>query len=461
MFVDEDLQKSTFEQSSERGSSTLHNILLEQKEKLLRNARRKKRQLRQTWFRFYFVLRKEKVVEAQRHYGNTKNRKIEGICDIAGHYCSNLLGLDQIITRIGTESKKFIAPLVNSEARQVETPTNKQLEDRTAEIYSYNFDFTNCMNIIAQDVNRMISNVTNFEIINAETDNSTHPIDDIAKEAIENMNIITAPLNMKKIEKPLSDLNQDMFIFTAFSSYEAIADGAATLAVSDIDFAGIRLGSIQNSVVPRLRPFLRLAFPRWDNEVELTIDRGDTLDPNSITSFFDTKTDTTSTTFIDGIYANEAKEMLGETQPLIDELVDELFPMVLEDEIYKEIVPEQFFGDIIEPPAVLVSRDLNQDITDSMSFIDEELHKSLVQFYGNKLGVSGVVDKLSSFQVNYFDSMLKKKVAESTFHHLSVLTPFLKGAADAKRHKMEGTDASSLTRKWKDQMMNKIREFLD
>lgn len=459
MFVDDDGQRSTFEQSSEKGSSTLHNILLEQREKLLRNARRKKRQLRQTWFRFYFVLRKAHVMDQQRKYDSTKNRKIDHICDNAGRYCSDFLGLDQIIAKIGNVSKKFVAPLVNAEAKQVKAPTPKEIEQSAADVYSYNFDFSNALSKVANTVDQRISNISNFELITSKSETSNKPINDIVEEAVKNLKIQTAPLNSKEIVEPLSQFSQDTFIFTPFASYEAIADGAAVFAIESLDFTGKALAPMQNTVIPRLRPFLRLAFPRWDNEVELAIDRDITIGSDPIVSIHETYSETTLTS--DSIYGAEAKEMLGETQPLIDELVESLFPMFLEDEIYKQISLKDTFDDMLEPPAALIARDLNQDIDDSMSFIDEAIHDSLIKFCGEKIGVRTVIDRVSKFQKDFLKQMLAKKVAESTFHHLSVVTPYLKGAADAKRHKIEGYDYQSQTRKWKEQMMNSIRAFLD
>ena len=101
---------------AENGSSQLRQILLQQKEKLAKNARRKKRKLRQNWYKFYLFLRQQRLLHYESTLAQSKNRKIEQICDIAANYVLDHFTLDPIVGKVGKETKSFFKPLCNVES---------------------------------------------------------------------------------------------------------------------------------------------------------------------------------------------------------------------------------------------------------------------------------------------------------------------------------------------------------
>ena len=96
-----------------------------------------------------------------------------------------------------------------------------------------------------------------------------------------------------------------------------------------------------------------------------------------------------------------------------------------------------------------------------MVFMDDELRFGRVKFCAEKMGVGACAERIKAINGDLLKQNIARNVTELTFDRLRLVSPFLKGAADAKRHKLEGDDAASMARRWKDEMMNRIRAFLD
>jgi hypothetical protein len=441
----------------ENSASNLRNILLKQKEKLAKNAKKKKRFFRQKWHELYIELRRRHVAAEARNENRKRSRKIERFCVEASNFVLANISFDPIIEKTAARTDDFFMPLKNVGAKEFRVPKQDELVNNLSQLFAYNFDFSRDTHPVAAGIAKKVEDFGRFELIRREPLDLDDVDPSIPERAAENMDIICAPIDSRQEARGLLNFSQDMLLFTKVSSMDAIADVAANIAVSKLDLEKSCAQTFDSTVLPQMRPFLRLAFPRWDNDVELTIDRGDTLDPDSITTFFNEKTETIS----DPTYLAEANEMLGDTEALIDEFSNAILPIQLKDYIYDAIGIEDLLDGFPQEPAALIANDPNQDIIHSMGFVDEELRNGLAEFCGSHIRVDDVIQKISSIQLSLFKQNVANSVALLTFGNLSTITPFLKGAADVKRHKMDYKDSSSLTRKWKDEMMNKIRQFLD
>ena len=456
MYFDEN-DDSQFSQT-ENGTSALHQILLEQKEKLAKNARRKKRKLRQNWYKFYLFLRQQRIAQFESKLNQSKNRKIEQICDIAANFVVENFSLDPIVGKVSSKTQDFFKPLENVEAQNARIPKQEDLVASIASVFAYHLDFSKTANPIARNVGKVVRNFSDFELITKPPLDLDEIDPDIPRRAVENMNIVCAPIDSRKEAEGIFNFTQDNLLFNEVSSMEAIANVAANIAVANVGFEHECLPQFGGTVLPQLRPFLRVAFPRWDNEVELTLDRGDTLDPDSITTWFNEKTPEIK----EPKYLSEAREMLGDTDEMVKDFADRILPNQMKDILFKAIGLEDVLDEYPIQPAVLVSTDPDQSVRHSMTFIDEEMRVGLVKFCADHIGVYEAAEKIKGIGGDLYKQNIKRQVAQLTFDTLGALTPFLKGAADVKRHKLEGgNDAASLTRRWKDEMMNKIRAFLD
>ena len=445
-------------QEDDNSSSNLRNILLKQKEKLAKNARKKKRIFRQKWYEFYIELRRQRLSSYERKLNQTRSQKIEQICENASNFVLANLTLDPIVEKAATKTKDFFMPLKNVEAQAFRIPDCFELVDSLSRVFAYHMDFTDDTQKVAESAAKKAEDIHNFELIRRETTDLEDVDPNIPMKAAEHMDIVCAPTSVKEEVKGILNFSQDMLLFTEVSSMDAIADVAANIAISKFGLEKGCAQSFESTVLPQMRPFLRLAFPRWDNDVELTIDRGDTLDPDSITTFFNEKPQETKK---NPLYLEDAQEMLGDTEDLINEFSNAILPLQVNDSIYSAIGIEELLDSFPEEPAVLVANDPNQDVSHSLSFIDEELRNGLVGFCGDHMGIDEAIDKISNAQLSLFQQNIAKRVSLLTFGNIATLTPYLRGAAETKRHKTDYNDSLSLARKWKDEMMNKIRQFLD
>lgn len=458
--LDDSQDLSELSRNVQSGNATLHDLLLAQKEKLIKNAKRKKRKLRAKWYNYYMVLRQIRLMEIQQSFLNAKANKLENACILASKYVKNNMNLDLRIREISKETKHFFQPLKELPSPDFTLPTRTVFVDDLSQSFINSYSFASVNKLLTEKITKPLeSELNEMDIHSNDYSAVNNPEYDISRKAARNMQINVTPNLCKQQVRPLVNFDQDTFILSSLSRYQSIADKAAYQAVEAINFGQLVLPEFGDTVMPRLRPFLRLAYPRWDNEDPLTLGRADTLNPDSITTFFENQIQIPAKS--DGFRIAEAEAMLDASEA-IREVVDAFMPTLLADRVYAAMSLERSIDRSVEAPAALESTDPLQDVSDAVGFVGASIRGSLREFCGERVGVGEAAEAAAEFQSALASQMAAAAVAACVFGRAAEVAPFLKGAADQKRHKQGGRrDMDALSRKSRDRLLMSIRSLLD
>lgn len=466
MFVLDDSQDlSELSRNVQSGNATLHDLLLAQKEKLIKNAKRKKRKLRAKWYNYYMVLRQLRLMEIQQSFLNAKANKLENACIQASVYVMKNMNLDLRIKDISNDTKPFFQPLKNLPSPDFTLPNRIDFSEDLAQMFINSYSFENINKQTAQFfTNPIVSELNEMDIHSNDYSAIDNPEYDVSRKAARKMQVNVTPNLSKQMVLPLVNFDQDTFILSSLSRYQSIADKAALQAVESINFGKLVLPEFGDAVMPRLRPFLRLAYPRWDTEDPLTLGRPDTLNTDSITTFFESQLAPLVVPSKAGaLRIAEAEAMLGDADAAIREVVDAFMPTLIADRVFAAMNVQNAVESAPKGSALLEASDPLQDVSESLGFVGDEVRAGLLEFCGERVGVPEAAEAAGDFQRRLAREMVASAVSACVFGRVADVVPFLKGAADQKRHKQEGLrrDFDALSRKSRDRLLMSIRSLLD
>lgn len=440
---------------------TLHELLVQQTESLRKKTKRRKRMIRTKWYRFYSFIKQQAMLKEYKEYLVLKKKQRKEASYIASTFVVQNIDFSTLIRGFGKPAKEFMRPLVELGSLSFTSPSVEDYSKDIALYFSLNLDFISDINDISNDLSNNINNIDTFQLIRKNCVDANDPIYDVSSEVVARMNLLMSPLSATDSVTPLRLFPQDCLLLTELSRMEVIADQIAEVAVQKTDFISniFKFGEI----LPTLRPFLRLSYPRWDNEVPLVIEKGNTLASNSLTTFFDSVSifGGNYDSDISGTFLAECKTVIGDLDPLVPELVERIIPVIVEQNIWRAINPDELIVSSINEVASHIASDPDQDVQNAAEFMQTELRRSLAQFCGSMIGADAAVMEFKSFQDNFTLDMVRKLSSFVVFGNINGMIHFIKGAADQKRHKISKGTNELIAIKDKESVMNSIKEILD
>lgn len=397
-----------------------------------RKARKQKSLARYHWFTMKMYLKNKEVEKGRENLTESIYKKLD---EFAGP--SSLKVMEKTQFNVSVRVLKSISshafdPFRNFVRNNDIPETFEQIASHSAFRVLGNIKITPAIDVLAQQASENIRPI----YISHKPKIKHRKLEDKVN------NIIAPVINHMQLQVPLPDLDAQAEPLINLSSTRrtmnhaedeefAIAQIAANAVGGDsfLDKSFNHIFAAKQS----MRPLLRIAYPTRDT---------------------DSKHNPARTVTITGEYLTQAESLVSRSMQPIDDLGFPLYVFDLSvlkkrlgidtDNVYKRINElsklELEEENARQRQAIIRSRGAplgQEDISESLDFIDFELHDGLRNFTTEILGLNDAVEGAVNFTKDLSSKTLKQSVTSTVFSQINILTPFLFGAANIKLHNID------------------------
>ena len=476
------------------GNTKLHQLLVAKKESLNRQAKKQRAFARSNWYSMMLYARKRVVMREASAYQNEKNKQLDVYANVAVRKLTSAVRFNNAHSVLEELTKNFFQPL-KTYKNPPNVPAIEDAENEACIRYIQNLDFSDTLSNVASKFTEPINNVMTYEKLIPESDELMDIADDVVEDAAANIEIDPKAPNLFAAATSLAVFPQDNMILNPMNDINIILGVAAQQAVLYTPFtAGLPM--VSKEIRPTFRGLLRYAYPRWDNEDPLDLEREPTLDEDDLNLDINRaieqaiqnsqpapslsrsqSTENAGGSIFDRIFQGKditPQPKTREISPQRDEDAEKMKDLKmkpgmkvrnfyydlssilpgLDDGVQRMIEPiprivlshllltkQSILNLMFESTngvAAKVANDPDQIIPEeSLSFIDDAIADSMKDFVSGATGLTEAYDDLINFNIRASEQAMLATLTAMTFSRLQQVTPFLVGAANIKTHKLE------------------------
>jgi len=375
-------------------SSSLKNIMLNEKERLFTERKIIRKEKHSQWYRFYKCLKLSIIQKEFRSYKREEALKIDQYSKNAAQYVLEQFEISPLIFDFSKKSSEKLAPLKNVVRFNYNLPLFFSYLDQISLSVTKNAPYQASICDIAKKESNMIKPINTILYLGSErfdcevTDYSFrdhHKSPSIA---------YLLGIDAETLIRPLVDFKQEEFVFSKINSEEHVLSSFASLAVSTIELFGGFL-PFSHSVKRSVEPFLEMHHHSSSSQtMDEVFSRNEIQKANS-NQFYE-----------------EANELLSGFNNAIDEFANRIFPLIVQENYFNKSMFEQELNFSIFPVAQQVSNDKNQAIP-SFSFLDNRLDTSLVSLISHTFKVNETVQNIAFIATDLSEKLLMRTLMES------------------------------------------------
>lgn len=477
-----DMVKNIREKNTE-----LHQRIIAKKEVLNKQRKRQRAMARANWYSMMLYARKRVLVRESANYQSKKNEKLDIFTNAAVQKLASVLRFKAATKVLEETTQNFFEPI-----RVFQSPPSVPIVGEAAADASLRFmsklSFEPSLNLIVPKLVSDVQNIDTYENLRPSPADIEYRADSIREEVANNIEADPIVPSLSDITHPLEIFSQDSMILNPINDINIILSQAAMTAVLQTPITA-SIPTVAKEIRRPFRSMLRMAYPRWDLEDPLELDRDVTWDEtqfnlqiqaeiereisrsnkqaSQISRKSPTKVPTSpkqkteSKTLSRDLDLTASQELMSAEIPgspkgclkprMFHFDLSSILPG-LDDGLYKMIQPipelvlharffsRSMFEEEMQKPvdyySSLIANDPSQTVPEkSLDFIDEEINKSLFDLLGHSTGMFSASEKLLDFNMASAEKALSTCLAGITFNNIQTISPYLLGAAQIKRHK--------------------------
>ncbi|EAY20353.1 hypothetical protein TVAG_193290 [Trichomonas vaginalis G3] len=470
-------------------NTELHQKIIAKKEVINKQRKKQRAMARANWYSMMLYARKRVLLRESASYQNKKNEKLDVFTTAAVQKLASVLRFKAATKVFEETTQKFFEPI-----RIYSSPPSVPIVEEAVDDASIRFmsrlSFAPSLNLIAPQMVNSIKNVDTYENLRPSPADIEYRTNLIIDDVVSHIEADPIVPSLSDITQPLERFSQDTMILNPINDINIIVSQASLMAVLQTPIAAA-VPVVAKEVRKPFRSAMRMAYPRWDLEDPLDIQRDQTWDE---TKFDEAIQDEINKDIL--LESQKASKMQRSSPTKVptsprhnvesnlisrdldfqpeNEITTQDLPTVgksglkpkqfhfdlssilpgLDDGLYKMIQPipelvihtrffsRSMFEEEMNKPvnyyADLVANDPSQTVpAQSLDFIDEEIDKSLYDLLASGTGMNEVADKLIDFGMQAAEKALATNLAGITYGNVHIALPYLLGAAQIKMHNID------------------------
>ena len=267
--------------SLREGNTNLHHETIRKRTGLTRQLQKQRAFARGQWISMMFYARKRVVMREASSYQNKKNQRLDDASAEAIDTTKQVLSKHVFVNAdFEALTKAFFEPLINYRSIP-NVPEIEEAADDASERFMNGLDLDITRDELAKQFVQPITNINTYEKLIPNTKELNEKADDVIEDSIENIDKNPVNPSIYKIVTPLYVFPQDTMILNPINDMDAIIGQSAQQALLYNHF-NAALPMVSKEIRPTFRSLLRYAYPRWDNEDPLDLEREPTLDEDDL-----------------------------------------------------------------------------------------------------------------------------------------------------------------------------------
>ena len=270
------------------GNTQLHHQIVAKKESLNKQAKKQRAIARYNWHAVARYLKKRVVSRDVTAHQEEKNKKLDVRTNAAVDKLCSAIRFGQADCELGKITKKLFEPL-NFYKQPTSVPIVEEAADEACERFIDNFKLDDLLGKIAPKFVQPVENIDTYERIRPTAkelqNEADEVVDDVANDVFEDIveKTVVEPIGPKVFSQAATiySFSQDSMILNPVNDVDKIISQVAQNSVLFIPFTS-GLPHVSKECRKPLRSLGRYAYPAFDNEEPLDIERPVTIDETDL-----------------------------------------------------------------------------------------------------------------------------------------------------------------------------------